>query len=104
GAGGIQRKLPVGGAAYGIPKNLFTPFSTNPRTGPSAVLTVGPFAFLTCPGASGFGPGIPPGPANAGAEVSTTPATAVMDTNMSVVDSFLYRFMETSLVSWFLPT
>src|SRR5689334_20468044 len=77
GAGGIQRKSPTGGAANGIPKNLFTPFSTKPRTGPSVVLTVGPSAFLICPGAFGLGPGVPPGAAIEGPEASTAPARAV---------------------------
>src|SRR6202051_2585373 len=42
GCGGIQLSGPTGGAAYGIPKNSYTPFSTNPRTGPSTVRTTGP--------------------------------------------------------------
>src|ERR1700726_1283939 len=42
GCGGIQRSAPTGGAAYGMPKNSYTPSCTNPRTGPSAVRTTGP--------------------------------------------------------------
>src|SRR5215472_8164628 len=74
GCGGIQRRSPTGGAANGIPKKTFTPLLfTKPRTGPSAVLTVGLFALLTCPGASGLGPGTPPGAANTGADAIATP-------------------------------
>src|SRR5690348_12920768 len=40
--GGIQRNSPVGGAAYGMPLNSYTPLFMSPRTGPSAVWTTGP--------------------------------------------------------------
>src|SRR5919106_2216716 len=36
-AGGRHRRGPTGGAAYGMPKNVSTPFLTRPRTGPFVV-------------------------------------------------------------------
>src|SRR5215469_5765138 len=44
GCGGCQRRLPTGGAAYGIPSHSLTPLTTVPHTGPSAVATFVPGA------------------------------------------------------------
>src|SRR5215475_15149754 len=54
GAGGRQRRLPTGGAAYRIPRKMLTPFFTKPRTWPSAVLTTGP--SLSRPSWAAVGP------------------------------------------------
>src|SRR5262249_50276380 len=39
GAGGRQRKTPIGGAANGTPTYVVTPFVTRPQIGPSSVFT-----------------------------------------------------------------
>src|SRR5689334_10917385 len=39
GAGGRQRKAPIGGAANGTPRYVVTPFVTRPQIGPSSVFT-----------------------------------------------------------------
>src|SRR4051812_27129242 len=44
GRGGAQRRLPTGGAAYGMPSHSLTPFTTMPQTAPLAVITVVPAA------------------------------------------------------------
>ena len=54
GAGGRQRRLPTGGAAYQIPRKMLTPFFTKPRTWPSAVVTTGP--LLSRPSWAAAGP------------------------------------------------
>jgi hypothetical protein len=54
GAGGRQRRLPTGGAAYRIPRKMLTPFFTKPRTWPSAVVTTGP--LLSRPSWAAAGP------------------------------------------------
>src|SRR5579862_2570153 len=41
GTGGFQRKSPIGGAAYGIPRNVRTAPSSLPSTMPEAVFTCG---------------------------------------------------------------
>src|SRR5690348_5873592 len=41
GVGGIQRKLPTGGAAYGIPRNSAVFLCMKPLTGPLVVLIAG---------------------------------------------------------------
>src|SRR4030043_2350209 len=41
GWGGIQRKSPTGGAAYGPPRKTFVPFSSNPSIFPFLVSTTG---------------------------------------------------------------
>ena len=47
GFGGMNRRVPIGGAAYGMPRKPATPFLTTPVTGPDAVCTVGPLATPT---------------------------------------------------------
>ena len=44
GRGGAQRRLPTGGAAYGMPSHSLTPLTTMPQTGPLEVCTVVPAA------------------------------------------------------------
>src|SRR5690348_716366 len=46
GFGGRHLSSPVGGVAYGIPLNSYTPLFTSPRTGPSAVWMTGPPCWL----------------------------------------------------------
>src|SRR2546425_12288788 len=41
GCGGAQRRLPTGGAAYGMPSHSLTPLTTMPHTGPVDVCTTG---------------------------------------------------------------
>src|SRR5262245_31454859 len=41
GCGGLHRKSPVGGAAYGIPRKAYPSVVTRPRTLPSSVVTIG---------------------------------------------------------------
>lgn len=41
-AGGFQRNMPTGGAAYGMPLNTRSPASAEPSTGPPWVATTGP--------------------------------------------------------------
>src|ERR1700693_874190 len=42
--GEAQRRLPTGGAAYGMPSHSLTPLTTMPQTGPVDVCTVVPAA------------------------------------------------------------
>src|SRR4051812_4175346 len=60
-SGGRQRRRPTGAAAYGMPRNVFVPFLTKPRTGPSEVRTSGLAALA---------------PAGAGRASSERPQTA----------------------------
>src|SRR5215468_4743200 len=41
GCGGVQRRLPTGGAAYGMPSHSLTPLNTMPHTAPDDVRTTG---------------------------------------------------------------
>ena len=87
------RKLPIVMCAVQRLARRVTKHGPGKRIAP-IVCNERPLAFLTCPGASGLGPGIPPFAANAGVERTTAPARAVADKNTSVVDSFLNRVME----------
>ena len=49
GCGGRSRRSPNGGAAYGTPRNTWTPSATLPRTAPRAVWTTAPAGAASTP-------------------------------------------------------
>ena len=49
GCGARQRRLPVGGAAYGSPRKAYPPETAKPRTRPLLMVTTGPAAEPAAP-------------------------------------------------------